>query len=333
MYTFKKRVRNVLIDVAFLFMCSGMLTSCTSKSSDDAPRLLNSRRAAVSDDGMNITFPQGSPGLQLIKSSLIERGSVTIPVIAPARVVASVAVVDSGTGKIVLFESPDVTSLYSQYQQSRVNAERTSKNLTRVKEMFENQGATAKDVTDAETDAANARATIAEYEGKMRAAGFNPAEFDRVPPGTVWLISDVTENQLRDVDKGEEVDVTFDAFPIRKFVGRAEAVGEVVDPTTRTVKVRVSMRNPGGKLLPGMFARVDFGDPINGVIVLPASAVVTVEGKDYVFVETAPGQFTRRGVIVLNSSSTQAVIQNGLEAGEHVVISGVMLLKGLSFGY
>jgi RND family efflux transporter MFP subunit len=199
--------------------------------------------------------------------------------------------------------------------------------------MFDNHAATAKDVTDAETDVANAQAALAEFEAKLRTAGFNPKELGHAKPGTVWLISDVTEAQMRDVEKGEDVDIEFSSMPGKKVVGKAESIGDVIDPVTRTVKVRVSTDNPRGKLLPGMFARVDFGDPVSDVVVLPPSAIATVEGHDLVFVEVAPGEFRRREVVILYSSADQIVLRNGVQDGERVVVGGTMLLKGLSFGY
>jgi len=163
--------------------------------------------------------------------------------------------------------------------------------------------------------------------------GLAPAELGTATPGTVWLISDVTEEQLHEVQKGERVNIAFQAFPGAPVSGRAEAIGDVVDPATRTVKVRITAPNPKGRILPGMFARVDFGDPTSGVVPLPASAVVTVEGKDYVFVESSPGEFQRRRVLLVSSDANRVIVGKGLDNGERVVTSGAMLLKGLSFGY
>lgn len=319
-------VLGASIVVTRLYGCKG-----NSNAEETLPRV--PPKAIVAESGMKITFPEGHPGLKLLRTTTAKKGSVLISVSAPARVVASITSAGTDGERIVLFESPDATSLYSQYKQARSNVELAAKNLARVRDMFENRAATAKDLYQAETDEANAHAAKAEFESKLRAAGFNPAELGNVRPGTIWLISDVPETQLNEVQKGEEVDVMFSSFPDKKFVGRADTIGDVVDPITRTVKVRVIMRNPQGKFLPGMFARVDFGDSLNGVIILPPSTVVTVEQEDYVFVETAPGEFHRRQVTLANSSGSQIVVLKGLDDGEKVVTEGAMLLKGLSFGF
>ncbi len=291
-------------------------------------------RPTVSDRGATIAFPQESPGLRQIVTQKIVRGTTTLPVIAPARVVATIA--DAGgaqSDKVLLFESQDVTSLYSQYRQGKANLLRAQRNFDRTKEMYDNHGATAKDLNDAETDLGTARASSAEYQAKLRAAGFDPAELEAAPAGTAWLISDVPESELNEVQRGEEVDVMMSAFPDRKFTGHAAAIGDVVDPVTRTVKVRVSLPNPGRRFLPGMFARVDFGDPKSGVLILPASSVVSVEERDFVFVEASPGVFHRRPVVLAATTSSEVVVDSGITEGERVVTGGAMLLKGLSFGF
>jgi multidrug efflux pump subunit AcrA (membrane-fusion protein) len=82
-----------------------------------------------------------------------------------------------------------------------------------------------------------------------------------------------------------------------------------------------------------MFAKIDYGDPIPSVYTLPTSAVVTVDGQDYVFIESDPGIFERRPVTIVNSSTDRVVVSRGLHDGDDVVIKGALLLKGLSFGF
>ena len=324
--------RTTTTAVAFLAVFLASINGCTrSESGNNAHRV--PAKASVKDDGALMLFPADSPGLKQLTIAAVHKGTAMVSVIAPSRVVASISTAVTSSDRIVLFESPDVTSLYSQYRQARANMRMASDNLIRVRDMFENQGVTARDVNQAENDAANARASIAEMEGRLRAIGFNPVELESETGNRVWLMSDVPENQLHEVQKGEDVDVTFASFPDRKYIGKAAAIGDIVDPVTRTVKVRVTLPNISGKFLPGMFARVDFGDPTSGVIILPLAAVVTVNSQDYVFVEISPGEFSRRAVTIVSSDGKQVVVLKGLDDGERVVTGGAMLLKGLSFGF
>lgn len=290
-------------------------------------------RAEVKENGNRIIFAPQHPGLSTIATSHIKKRWAEISVIAPGRIVASIVTDETDHDRIVFFESSDITTLYSQYRQSKSNVARTAKNLERVKDMFATQTATAKDLGEAENDASTAKATMSEYESRLRGAGFNPHVLDVVPVNTVWLLSDVPENELNEVQQGEDVDIYFSAFPEKKFVGHVIAIGEVVDPATRTIKVRVELSNPQGKFLPGMFAKIDYGDPIPSVFTLPTSSIITVDGKDYVFIQANPGIFERRSVTIVNSSTDRVVVSRGLNDGDDVVIQGAVLLKGLSFGF
>jgi multidrug efflux pump subunit AcrA (membrane-fusion protein) len=263
----------------------------------------------------------------------VRAGSTIVAVNAPGRVVATIAPTAQGREPVILFESADATNAWSQYRQSRLLVDRTSRALERVREMFTNLGATAREVSEAENDLAAARAAAAEQEGRMRALGFDPATLASESTASAWLMADVPEADLREVQRDGTVRVELSAFPAQELVGRADAVGDIVDPVTRTVKVRVRIADPQRRILPGMFGRVAFGQPKNAVVVVPGSAVITVEQRDYVFVRTTAGEFLRQPVTTQRASADSVIILSGVKPGTQVVTSGAMLLKGLSFGY
>ncbi len=292
------------------------------------------KRPQILEEGKLIKFHEQSPALKTFKSVPARSGEGFVNVSAPARIIASISTSVGGSGgKIILFESPEVTSLYSQYKQAKVAYTRSGKNLKRLEDMYKSQVATQKDLIEVETDVGNAKASLAENEGKLRALGFNPAELDSVRSNMVWLISDVPESSLHTIKKGQTVELFFNSFPDEKMQGKAEAIGDNVDPNTRTIKVRVAMPNKDGKFLPGMFARVAFGDLGGSTFVLPTSALVIVEGKEYVFVRKTKGEFERRAVVTGNASFTEIDVLQGIFPEEEVVVEGTMHLKGLSFGY
>jgi membrane fusion protein, heavy metal efflux system len=324
------RLQSCFTSLAFILLAT--IAGCTRSSTSERP-LRAQLKGAVKDDGKTILFPAGSPGLAQISSAVVKKGTAMVSVFAPARVVATISGAMASPERMVLFDSPDVTSLYSQYRQTRANLRLTADNLVRVKDMYENRGVTARDLNQAINDDANARAAAAEMEGRLRALGFNPAELESETTNKAWLMADVPENQLHEVQKGEEVDVFFASFPDKKYIGRADAIGDILDPATRSVKVRVTLPNSQGHFKPGMYARVDFGDPTSGVVILPLSAVVTVNSQDYVFVETTPGEYHRREVTIASSTGKEVVVLKGLEDGDHVVTGGAILMKGLSFGF
>jgi hypothetical protein len=315
-----------------LLIVSLSTQSCTDADGKQASEVL-SQKVTVSNEGQIITFPKDSPGLNELKVSTAGKGSATLSVIAPARIVASISYLKNAGSPIVLFDSPDVTSLYSQYMQSKANVDLTSKNLIRTKQMFDNLGVTGKDLNQAETDAATAKASLAEMEGRLKVLGFNPAEMESIKSDMVWLMADVPEAQLNEISRGATARITLASFPNKIFTGRIDAIGNIIDSNTRAIKVRISLANPESKILPGMFAQADFGNKISGAYILPLTAVVTVEGNDYIFIQTTPNIFERRKVIMASSDASQLVILSGLNENEKVVTSGAILLKGISFGY
>ncbi len=304
-------------------------------SSDQEPiLLLPARQAVVTDAGATITLAADSPQHQLLKSVEVHTGTVRATVLAPARVVASVSRGYSpGGGPILIFDSPELTSLYSAFIQNITAYEKAQQTIARTQDLFEHQAATGKDVSDARTDLANARTAMAETEGRIRAMGFNPQEFRTARPGIVWLLSDVPETQLYEVRHGELTAIEFASFAGQKFTGRVAAIGDVIDNATRTVKVRIAVPNPNERLRPGMFAQVNFGQGERNAIMIPQSSVATVLGKHYVFVKTDAHNYMRRQVELGQQIDDNIIVVNGLNEGEQIAIEGVMLLKGLSFGY
>ncbi len=143
------------------------------------------------------------------------------------------------------------------------------------------------------------------------------------------VVAEVYERDLNRVAKGIPVSVTVEAYPGETFSGTIAYVGDVVDPNTRTIRVRCGVANRGFKLKPEMFARVNLkmgsGTP---VLVLPKEAVMEVGGQEFVFVQTAAGKYVRRPVVTGVSAGDTVQIRQGVEAGERVVVKGALLLKG-----
>lgn len=104
-------------------------------------------------------------------------------------------------------------------------------------------------------------------------------------------------------------------------------VGEVLDPDTRTVKVRLLLDNHEGRLRPGMFAKVVFAGPSHTATVVPAGAVLQSGLYTRVFVEKAPFKFQARQVSVGASVGDRVEILTGLQAGERIVVKEGVLLN------
>ncbi|WP_411821803.1 efflux RND transporter periplasmic adaptor subunit [Leptospira sp. 'Mane'] len=285
----------------------------------------------LTNNGKTISFP-GKESMSRFETIVLEKKSGFLSVLATAHVIASISSSVRNTEKVILFENPDIASLYSSYKKSKTELVKARKNIERVKDMFENRVATRKDLFEAEAELTDCIADIEERESRLRSFGFNPNQLESYPSGTAVIVSELPESQLSQVEIGESVDITFSAYPDKTFQGKAEAVGDSLDSNTRTAKIRVSLRVGIQKILPGMFAKVEFGDRIEGLLLLSKDAVVSVEGKDYIFVKQDEITLIRREVKYLAGSGNDVSILSGVDEGETVVIKGVVLLKGISFG-
>jgi cobalt-zinc-cadmium efflux system membrane fusion protein len=142
----------------------------------------------------------------------------------------------------------------------------------------------------------------------------------------VWIDANVFEKDLERVRRGQEVKVLVTAFPESSFSGRVILINSVVDPETRSVKVRTEVPNPDGRLKPDMFANVSIiTDLHRTAISIPQSAVLNDSGKTVVFVAEGSG-YKKRQVTAGIQSNDRVEIIDGLNAGDKVVVKGNYLL-------
>ena len=142
----------------------------------------------------------------------------------------------------------------------------------------------------------------------------------------VWIDANVFEKDLQQVRSGQEVKLTVPAFPGSTFSGRVILINSVVDPDTRTVKVRTEVANPDGRLKPDMFANVQIVTALNRTAIsIPQSAVLNDEGKSVVFVAEGNG-YKKRQVQPGIQNNDRVEIVDGLSAGDKVVVKGNYLL-------
>jgi membrane fusion protein, heavy metal efflux system len=142
----------------------------------------------------------------------------------------------------------------------------------------------------------------------------------------VWILCDVYENDLAFVHVGEYADIRLNAYPNKIFKGQISNIGSILDPNIRTAKVRIEVANPGLMLL-GMFVQATFhGQKQEVHCVVPASAILHLHDRDWVFRESGNHMFQR--VEVRSGQMIPAgdqEILSGLQPGDHVVRSALDL--------
>jgi Cu(I)/Ag(I) efflux system membrane fusion protein/cobalt-zinc-cadmium efflux system membrane fusion protein len=143
---------------------------------------------------------------------------------------------------------------------------------------------------------------------------------------TVWVYANVFQNDVGRLRPGDAAQVTVDAYPGRNFNGRIDQILPQVDPTTRTVRVRLVFHNPGLVLKPGMYVNVNIAVSLGRQLVVPASAVLQAGSKAIAFVDHGNGYLEPRTIEVGPQLDDSIVVTSGLKAGEQVVSSANFLV-------
>lgn len=143
------------------------------------------------------------------------------------------------------------------------------------------------------------------------------------------VVADVYERDLALVRECQSAVVKVEAYPDVDFPAKVIAVGDVVDPSTRTIKVRALVKNQSHELKPEMFARLQLDvSGIGPFLTVPREAVLEADGKQFVYVVEEGNRYVRRDVKTANISPDQARILEGLAQGERIVTKGAVLIKG-----
>ena len=291
--------------------------------------------------------------------------SRTIPVIslASGRIIEIHARLGDSVTKgqlLMKVQSADISSAYSDYQQAVADETLTRAQLDRSKLLYEKGAIAQKDLEVAQDAEDKAKVTVATTREHLRILGADPEHpsaivevrapvsgvitdqqvtaaagtqglaspnpFTISDLSTIWVLCDVYENDLSQIHLGEFADVRLNAYPDRLFQGRIGNISPVLDPTIRTSKVRLEMRNPGIMKL-GMFVTATFhGRRKEPHAVVPASAVLHLHDRDWIYVPSGNARFTRVGVTGgdMLPGNMQEIVA-GLEPGQRVVANALVL--------
>jgi cobalt-zinc-cadmium efflux system membrane fusion protein len=253
--------------------------------------------------------------------------------------------------------------------QAKAGLLKAQADLDRARDLFEHNAIAQKEVLNAENSLAQSKAVLEQAEAtkkqgarKLEIFGLKPGQFGQklvvtapisgkvlelnTVPGefrndtnapvmtiadlsTVWVASDVPESSIRLIKVNERLEIELAAYPGETFTGRVTRIADVVDPQSRTVKVRAEMDNSGGRLRPEMFGRIRHVEKMEPRPVVPNGTVIQGDGQNVVYVEKSAGRFESRPVTIGARVKDGVAIMTGLQAGDRVVVDGVMLLKGI----
>ncbi len=298
-------MKNLIFILSFFVL----FTSCREEETKE----ITVRQAApiASDNGLYITFPD-TQAVSFFETETTSHRNIEAELTAPGKIVATV--LPSGVGasqNVILFADPELASNYTQLIQLQININQIENinikqkqiELERVKDLLAHGAATGQDLLNAETELSiertsleNEKAAMIEHETKLKSGGFRPEMLRKAKAGTAYLICDMPENQISKIREGQPSKAVFTAFPDKIITGRIDAVADMVDHSTRMVKVRIIINNESGKLKTGMFANVSFGINEGNFISVSETALITVQGKHYVFVKKSADEFERKEV-------------------------------------
>ncbi|MCK9397086.1 MAG: efflux RND transporter periplasmic adaptor subunit [Methylobacter sp.] len=144
----------------------------------------------------------------------------------------------------------------------------------------------------------------------------------------LWVQMDIFEKDISLIHVGAKVMVQVPAYPGENFPATVNYIGQVVDESTRTIKVRCLVANPQNRLLPAMYAAIDIQSaPDDKAVVAPLTALFTEGESDWLFVAVNDGYYQKRPVKVGLRLKDRAVIREGLHPGERLVVGGALLLR------
>ncbi len=251
--------------------------------------------------------------------------------------------------------------------QARVALAKAEADVSRARDLLANRAIAQKEVLSAETIMAQAKASLEqalsareETARRLELLGLEPGSMEQlitvrapipgkvidvsVAPGeyrndtaapvvtladlsTVWVAADVPESAIRLVRIGESVSIELPEFPDRRYAGRVARIGDLVDPQTRTIKVRAELKNPDGRFRPEMSATIRHSHGSRQAIVVPRSALFQQQDRITVFRQRRPGEFEEVTVTVVLQDERRAAIAGGLQLRDRVVVDGVTQLR------
>jgi Cu(I)/Ag(I) efflux system membrane fusion protein len=149
---------------------------------------------------------------------------------------------------------------------------------------------------------------------------------------TVWVVTEIFEQDLARVSVGQQAQVSFSAMPGKIFTGTVTFVYPTVTPETRTAKVRIELANHEGHLRPSLYGTVEIATPVASgpVVSVPDSAVLDTGTRQVVLVERGEGLYEPREIKIGMRAGGYIEVQSGLKEGEHVLVSANFLIDAES---
>jgi cobalt-zinc-cadmium efflux system membrane fusion protein len=287
--------------------------------------------------------------------------------LASGRVVDIKARLDDYVKKgdlLLKVQSPDVTNAYDVYLKAVSDEQMTNKAYVRAKDLYAHGAISQGMLEQAEDAEVDNKADLAAAEEQLKTLGIDKNDPHSIVPvyapisgvivaqnvtnaaaagvtysgsstaftiadlSVVWIVCDVYENDIPKLQLGQTAQIKLSAYPDRPLTGRISDIGPILDPSIRTAKVRIEVANPGIMKL-GMFVNATFESRNKEAYpVVPASAILHLHDRDWVFTPASDGKQFRR--VEVNAGDmlpgNRQRILSGIAPGQQVV-SNVLQLE------
>jgi cobalt-zinc-cadmium efflux system membrane fusion protein len=257
---------------------------------------------------------------------------------------------------LLVISSPDLSAAFSDYQKAQADEVLARKALDRAQMLYDRGAIAAKDKETAQDIEDKAKVDVETAQHHVQILGADPAHpspminlrapvsgavveqniagfegiksLDNTPNlftiadlGQVWVVCDVFENDLGEVHLGDAAEIRLNAFPDRMFKGKVANISRVLDPNTRSAKVRIVLGNADGALRPGMYAVATFRSrKLTNRVVVPSTAIMRLHDKDWVFRKEGDKHF-RKIVVQADGLAPDGMqeIRDGVKPGDELV--------------
>ncbi len=261
---------------------------------------------------------------------------------------------------LLVISSPDISSAFSDYEKAKADEALSHKALDRAQTLYDKGAIATKDLEVAQDAEDKAKVDVDTADHHVRILGGDPTHpsplielkapvsgtiveqnvagsegiksLDNTPNlftianlSEVWVVCDVFENDLGEVHIGDAAEIRLNAFPDRKFKGKVADISRVLDPNTRSAKVRIVLGNADGALRSGMFAVATFRSrKLTDRVVVPATAIMRLHDRDWVFRKESDKQF-RKIAIQADGVAPDGMqeIREGVKPGDEVVTNAL----------
>ncbi len=264
---------------------------------------------------------------------------------------------------LAYLSSPELGSAQTESARAQAELAQAERSLARTRDLLAVSGVATKDMEQAQLDMERARAEAERTRLRLKILGASSSVDQRYTlrspiagvvverntnPGMEWrpdqpgsplfVVSDPTylwcwidapERALNMLHPGMKVTLHASAWPQESFKAQIDYIGDALDATSRTIKVRAKLRNPERHLKGEMYVTAELTSQAHGALDVPAKAVFLNHEEQQVFVKTAEGQYTLKTIVPVASNETWVSIAQGLNKGDEVVVDGALYLQKL----